>query len=330
MLQLQIILVIFSILTIVSAVPIINLKYHSDLYDYMDQFNEYCLHNKEDDMQNLLPEKDTYMWKISNYLYDHSKEIIRGDNPFSANVYKQYFEHALGTFLIMVIFIITYIVLSFYGNYFAEDYYQPSQLVLICIILVVLIVCFSIILKKITEIYNDTYVYHYTKFMQNVNYLLSNLNAIVKVDEPPGGTKRDIGKLDKSEIDDLQKYGNDVGNIIFNSDVLNNFVKPYRYKIIENSFKFESQKVESSNSEIWEQYTYQNVDMYPIYHSKEQKDKIKYKINEVVSYLFAYLVLLLALFFLFARTFNDYFVYVYIVIVLVIAIASYSVYTALR
>lgn len=347
MLQLQIVLIIFAILTIVSAIPIIDLKYHSDLYDYIDTFNEYCFQNDEDSKLSL-PEKETYMWKICHYLYDFNIKFdiealannsntnektpfIEKQSIYSMNVYNSFSYYGGISFGIILLIITLYLFVSIFNNYYLENYYHFSLWVFILIFIIIFIVLFSIILKKITEIYNDTYVYHYTIFIMNLNCLLSNINLIYKTE---GSSKI---KIDEKDITELQQYGNDVSNIVFNPDILKTFAKPYDYEIyiadkqkVVKSFKFEKQKTGVSNSETWQMYTYQNVDMYPIYHSKEQKDNIKYKINVVVSYLIAYFILLVALFLLFARTYDDYFLYVYIIIMLVIAITAYYIYSALR
>jgi hypothetical protein len=50
-------------------IPLIELKYHSDLYETIETFNKYCLNNDVDTI-NDLDVKDTYMWNMGNYLYD--------------------------------------------------------------------------------------------------------------------------------------------------------------------------------------------------------------------------------------------------------------------
>jgi len=50
-------------------IPLIELKYHSDLYETIENFNKYCLNNDVDSI-NDLDVKDTYMWNMANYLYD--------------------------------------------------------------------------------------------------------------------------------------------------------------------------------------------------------------------------------------------------------------------
>ena len=178
MLQLQIVLIIFAILTIISTIPIIDLKYHSDLYDYIDTFNEYCFQNDEDSKLSL-PEKETYMWKICHYLYDFN--IINRTDIYSMKVYNSFSYYGGISFGIILLIITLYLFVSILNNYYLENYYHFSLWVFILIFIIIFIVLFSIILKKITEIYNDTYVYHYSTFINNINLLLSNTDKIISV-----------------------------------------------------------------------------------------------------------------------------------------------------
>ena len=50
-------------------IPLIELKYKSDLYEKIETFNKYCLNN-DVRLINELEVKDTYIWNISSYLYD--------------------------------------------------------------------------------------------------------------------------------------------------------------------------------------------------------------------------------------------------------------------
>ena len=324
MLQLQIVLIIFAILTIISTIPIIDLKYHSDLYDYIDTFNEYCFQNDEDSKLSL-PEKETYMWKICHYLYDFN--IINRTDIYSMKVYNSFSYYGGISFGIILLIITLYLFVSILNNYYLENYYHFSLWVFILIFIIIFIVLFSIILKKITEIYNDTYVYHYSTFINNINLLLSNTDKIISVKT---GSVDETNKSTKLEM--LLRFRDRSDNLIIIDEFLeylvNNSEFTFKDKIPTEKLIFN--KTSTNNTQHNHTDTYQNVDMYPIYHSKEHKDNIKYKINVVVSYLIAYFILLVALFLLFARTYDDYFLYVYIIIMLVIAITGYYIYSALR
>ena len=50
--------------------PIIELKYHSDLYETIETYNMYCLGNDKE-LLNEVDVKDTYMWNMATYLYDY-------------------------------------------------------------------------------------------------------------------------------------------------------------------------------------------------------------------------------------------------------------------
>ena len=60
---------ILLLLIIISMVPLIELKYQSDLYENIETFNKYCLNN-DINLINELDVKNSYMWNISSYIYD--------------------------------------------------------------------------------------------------------------------------------------------------------------------------------------------------------------------------------------------------------------------
>jgi hypothetical protein len=66
--------------------PVIELKYHNDLYETTETFNKYCLNN-DIELLNELDVKDTYMWNMTNYLYDFDT-VDTYLNDESQNTYK--------------------------------------------------------------------------------------------------------------------------------------------------------------------------------------------------------------------------------------------------
>ena len=67
--ELEIFIMILLLLIIISMVPVIELKYQSDIYENIDMFNKYCLNN-DISLINELEVKNSYMWNISTYIYD--------------------------------------------------------------------------------------------------------------------------------------------------------------------------------------------------------------------------------------------------------------------
>ena len=69
--ELEMFLIVLLLLIMISMIPIIQLKYNSDLYENIEKFNKYCLNN-DAKLLSELDVKDTYMWNISSYIYDYN------------------------------------------------------------------------------------------------------------------------------------------------------------------------------------------------------------------------------------------------------------------
>lgn len=65
----ELILILFIVFVVMSMIPLIELKYHSDLYETIETYNKYCLNN-DPNLLNELDVKDTYMWNITTYIHD--------------------------------------------------------------------------------------------------------------------------------------------------------------------------------------------------------------------------------------------------------------------
>jgi hypothetical protein len=253
MIQLYIILVFFIILIALSAYPIIELKYESDLYDYIDTINKFCYQNNEERL-NKLPEKDKYIWKISNHLLDYN-------DISNKKIYNMYILFSWPLFVFLILFCALYIFTSM--EYIRIEYYKFTLLSYVILYVIAYIIIFSIILKKITEIYNDTKVKDYVENIKKKN--------------------KDINTDD---------------NIVIDYDFLN------KNKI--------------------------NLEHYYSFHSREEKENIKSKINIVVNFLFAYLLFALPLILMILKTIDNYFIYIYIIIILFISILSHYIYNVLQ
>jgi hypothetical protein len=73
--ELEMFLMVLLLLIVISMIPIIELKYNSDLYENIEKFNKYCLNN-DAKLLSELDVKDTYMWNISSYIYDSTGGTI--------------------------------------------------------------------------------------------------------------------------------------------------------------------------------------------------------------------------------------------------------------
>lgn len=156
-----IVFVICLIFVIISILPILDLKYKSDLALYIETVNKQC--NLYEDK---VPEKYKYLFNIVSTLFD--------DYKFTKNNDMNYYNWCVsnGT-SILVMFILFYIIfiISFYYN-FHNSYVSTNILITVSLYLIFYIVIFSITLKKLNDLYNDTDVRKYHNNLKNIKIKL--------------------------------------------------------------------------------------------------------------------------------------------------------------
>jgi len=84
--EFEVLLILLILFLVLSMMPVIELKYHNDLFETTETFNKYCLNN-DIELLNELDVKDTYMWNMTNYLYDFDT-VDTYLNDESQNTYK--------------------------------------------------------------------------------------------------------------------------------------------------------------------------------------------------------------------------------------------------
>ena len=94
----EVFLILIILFVAMSMMPIIELKYHSDLYETIETFNKYCL-NDDKELLNELDVKDTYMWNMATYLYDYDtlSRYLLGKDDVSDRALKEKNENDIGT-----------------------------------------------------------------------------------------------------------------------------------------------------------------------------------------------------------------------------------------
>ena len=202
--ELEIFIMILLLLIIISMIPLIELKYHNDLYENIESFNKYCLNN-DIKLISELDVKDTYMWNISSYIYDYNnlsnfffkKKSIESNDYMGLNrnvskvqvnnnyidnimkIYNYYLYMSLGFFIIIILFFISQVIVLLNISRYDDLKYCMSggsddsfseffryYIYVLFIYVVLFITFFSLILKKLTELYaEDTYTYKYIMLM---------------------------------------------------------------------------------------------------------------------------------------------------------------------
>ena len=344
--ELEIFIMILLLLIIISMVPVIELKYQSDIYENIEMFNKYCLNN-DISLINELEVKNSYMWNISTYIYDinnlsnffYKKDssdmndyggfnrhlsIIMNDNDIINNImkiYNYYLNMSIGLFIFLIIFAISQIYIFLNINKYdyleyclngkdigLESIFRYYLYILFTYILI-FIILFSIILKKITELYADTDAYEYIMLMKELDILL-------KENKPTSLPITNIlKKYSKYKINDIS-YA-----IVNNSAVINDLLAVYN----KNNYKLYAN---NNNYKI----TLKNIDKIEYYNSEEAKGKVKSKIDTIFMFIYVYILLLIVPLYMLSISLQGNYIYLLLIIIvlLIFSISVYNTYNTLH
>jgi len=350
--ELEIFLIILLLLIIISMIPLIELKYKSDLYDKIETFNKYCLNNNIH-LINELETKDTYMWNISYYIYDienlnnffyknndnnyiiekndyigldRTRNKVTVGNNYIDNImkiYNNYLYMSIGLFIFLIGFLISQILIAVFinkfddlkacltsgdNNYTFEETFRYYIYALFLYILL-FIIFFSIILKKLTELYADTDTYEYIMLMKELNILL-------KEDNPTNSAITNIlKKYSKNKINDISY------SPINNSELIKDLLNVYNKN---NLFKYNN----SNNYTI----TLKNIDKLEYYNSDESKNKVKNKINDIFRFIYIYILFIIIPIYLLSISLQGNYIYLLfsIITVIIFSIFIYNIYNTLH
>ena len=344
--ELEIFIMILLLLIIISMVPVIELKYQSDIYENIEMFNKYCLNN-DISLINELEVKNSYMWNISTYIYDinnlsnffykkdssdmndykglnRNLSIIMNDNDIINNImkiYNYYLNMSIGLFIFLIIFACSqiYIFLNIdkYDNLEfclnGEDISLESSfryyLYILFTYILIFIILFSIILKKITELYADTDTYEYIMLMKELDILLKeNKSTSLPITNI-------LKKYSKYKIDDIS-YAT-----INNSAVINDLLAVYN----KNNYKLYAN---NNNYKI----TLKNIDKIEYYNSDEAKEKVKSKIDTIFMFIYVYILLLIVPLYMLSISLQGNYIYLLLIIIvlLIFSISVYNTYNTLH
>jgi hypothetical protein len=358
---LDIIIIILLFLIIISFVPLIELKYQSDLYENIDKFNKYCLN---DDV-NLIKElnvKSSYMWNMSMYLYDYdniSKFFYRKGENYERDykelnrdlsstiydfkiidnimkIYNYYLGRSLWLFIFLIIFFISqmyiFIIMDTYDEQdtFFYCFYKTLQnndakkeffryyVYILCIYILLFIIFFSIILKKLTELYADTDTYEYIMLMKEFDIILKENNE----------KNADIINILKKH----SKYkNNDVSYITINdSKIVNELIEAIE------AYEIKSRKKGYANFSIENKENYsirlKNLEKIEYYNSDESKSKVKNKVEDIFRFIYVYILFLIVPLYILSISLQGKYTYMlFIIIILIIfSISVYSIYNTLQ
>lgn len=361
--ELEISIMVLLLLIVISMIPIIQLKYNSDLYENIEKFNKYCLNN-DAKLLSELDVKDTYMWNMSSYIYDvdnlsnffykrnetgtagagdyiglnRNAAKVSVDNKQVDNImkiYNYYLYMSLGFFIVLILFFISQAnilinigggsdykicmasVPSGEGEGAAGDIFEVFKNYMYALFLYValFIVFFSLILKKLTELYADTETYEYIMLMKELDILLKEnkpSNAVIT---------KILRKYSKNKIDDISHIA--LNNKAIISELL---AKAYKDKEVAGTTA-----VKYDNNENYK-ITLKNIEKIEYYNSKEAKDKVKNKVSEIFQFIYVYIIFLIVPIYMLSISLQGNYMYLLftIIAIIIFSVSVYNIYNTLQ
>lgn len=328
-----IVVLLVLLFAILSLLPIVELRYNLNLNETIHDMNKYCSYNKNENGFYDLKIKNTFMWNMSNYLFDFEritnnfkkdgkygtfgddfkdiKNLNRDasivDGKFNImEVYNKYLHYGIPLLLLLWIYFTTHIIyIKFYSDTFEKYEYSVYSTAYLFIYLALYTIFYSIILKKITEIYADTNCYKYIMLMKE-------LDIIIKEQNP---ANIDILKKLKANNNNVTS----IGEVTFNRKLLNDLID--KHKTLNN----ENKTIVNAEKYI---FTLENIiDLYD-YNNTESLDKIHDEIIDVVRFIYVYLIFIIAPLILLTLILRDDYMY-YMIVFIVIYIIGIIIYNAL-
>lgn len=313
--ELFILLIIIIILITISLVTIVELKYHLDLNDTIQNMNKYCFYNDNILDIHRVELKRTFMWNISNYLFDFNqieqnlkkigeldkykdkfkdidnlnRDLSIVDGKFNImKVYNTYLHYSLPLFIFIWIYFIIHLV---YIKYFADSDYNKyvyifNSTIFLFIYVAIYTILFSIILKKITEIYADTKCYEYIM-------ILKELDIIIKEENPDNIEIIKILKSDDSNVKGIE-------DIVLTEEIIS--------RLTEIKIKNDEKGTYIANSNNYK-ITLENIDKFYLYNSKNTLDRIFDEINDVTKFMYFYIILLIVPIIVLSQVLKESYIY---------------------
>ena len=357
--ELEMFLIVLLLLIMISMIPIIQLKYNSDLYENIEKFNKYCLNN-DAKLLSELDVKDTYMWNISSYIYDYNNlsnffykrndraasgagvgdyvRLNRDVTKVSVNskyidnvmkIYNYYLYMSFGLFIVLIVFFISqanilinigatsdYAICMDGGGSGDADIFNvfKNYMYFLFVYVALFIVFFSLILKKLTELYADTETYEYIMLMKELDILL-------KENKPANaGIVKILKKYSKNKI-------NDIAYIALNKKAIISELAAKKYKDKEATGAL----VKYDNNENYK-ITLKNIEKLEYYNSKEAKDKVKNKISDIFQFIYVYIIFLIVPIYMLSISLQGNYMYLLftIIAIIIFSVSAYNIYNTLQ
>jgi|694.fasta_scaffold13815_12 hypothetical protein len=290
------------ILTLISLYPLIYLKYMKDLNNNIEKYNTICTNKKGVYDKNSIKIKNTYMWNLSIYIFDFDRisqnfnyKNSKSDSdtiPINRNysiingqlnimkVYNDYLHYSIPLFIALWLVFLLNLSIVFSNVYNTRDVSDASDagnvksnnyaysIIFAFINVAIFTIIFSLILKKITEIYIDTDLFNYIMLLKELDIIIKENN------DEEDNNKKIIDIIRKSSIDE---------NINSIADV------PFNIQLFRELSDLKTGALSNNNNY---KLTLQNIDKFESYNKKKSISKINDEIDDVTQYITAYFILI--------------------------------------
>jgi len=327
--------VMFIGLVLLALYPILYLKYCKDLYENINIFNDICYDNSISIQYNSnIPIKNTFIWKISNILFDFNKidknfkklKEVDGINiKYSINdkdtdfrrlskhsnnnelliIYDKYVKYSVPLILFIIILFLIHCFFNYNYNKFSIN--DNGLVIYIFIYLLMNLVFFSTILTIIMDLYINTNAYNYIMLLKELDIILKTELKTESKTESKTDPKTELTTVSKTDpktysnrkiIEILKKYSNDE-NINIEEVVLNNSLIDELINLKDNYLITTTDNVNITLKIIHTNceinITLANIDKMKIYTSNESNKKIFKEIDKISRFILAYIFLLIPL-----------------------------------
>lgn len=269
---------------------------------------------------------DRYIIGENDYIgINRTLSKIKVDNNYIDNImkiYNKYIYMSIGFFIFLIIFFCSQIYILININkyddlkacmtgsntYTFEETFRYYIYTLFIYILL-FIIFFSIILKKLTELYVDTDTYNYLMLMKEFDILL-------KENKPANSAITDIlKKYSKNKINDISYFP--INNSVISNELLN----------IYNKNKL--RKYDNDNDY---RITLKNIEKIVYYNSEESKNKVKNKINDIFRFIFVYILFIIVPIYLLSISLQGNYIYLLfsIIALIIFSVLVYNIYYTLH
>jgi len=257
------------------------------------------------------------MWNMCNHLFDFNviqkkfKNYEDTKNDYSImKVYNDYLHSGWPLFIVMWIFFISHIVYNIKnrGNNLKYEYFFHSS-AYIFLHVIVITIFFSLILKKITEIYADTKAYDYIMLLKELDILIKENKTV-----PAFPNNEFTNIIKKYSGEDISS----VADIIFTKDLIDELANLHKNITANGAYlrNINGYKI-----------TLENIDNFRYYNNKETIEKCNKEIEDVTRFTIVYFIILFFPIYMLSQASKSNFttIAVITIIVFVLFISSYIV-----